>query len=481
MSTYGPNMRLELRQKQTLVMTPALQQALKILQMSTLELKDQLTEEMMENPTLEEDKSSEDENKDTESALVESLLGEQTPQELSTSLEAWKEYFGDSSTDLGPSEKRDDKQGEYLKNAVAQKTTLYEHLVRQWVIASSNDEEKAIGEDILGNLDEDGYLRGVTLQDIAQTLGSTLEKVEEVLRVVQSLDPLGVGARDLQECLLLQLGTDEKWNLSRTIIKNHFKELQHKNAPKISRTLKIPLAKVKHALDKIMSLEPKPGRPYSTHNVEYVIPDLLIEKNGDEYDVRLTNEGMPRLRLSPYYLRILKEAQGKGATAVTDVKDYLRKKVQSALWFIKSIEERQKTLLRVAKSLFIIQKGFLDHGVMHLKPLRLVDVAEDIGVHESTVARAVRGKYIQTPRGIYKLKFFFAPGLSGGGLEAVSARAIQGRISELIKAEDKHRPFSDSRIVELLADEKMHVARRTVAKYRDLLKILPASQRKTHN
>ena len=473
-------MRLELRHKQELVMTPALQQALNILQMSTLELQDELGQEMLENPTLEEEKSSEVEEAVVEAQLLQNLLGEQSPQELSFSLDAWREYFGDSSTDLGDTERLPDRKGDYLRNAVAHRITLYEHLLRQWSIVARGEKQRTVGEAILGNLDDEGYLRDITLEEIASTAKAERTEVESALKAVQELDPPGVGARDLQECLLLQLGWDPKDALCRTIVQDHFSDLKRKNSQKLARDLSLPLDRVRGAVDHILSLEPKPGRAFSVGTVEYVTPDVLVEKNENDFDIRLTHEGVPRLRLSPYYLRVLREVQEKGADAVGEVKDYLRKKIQSALWFMRSVQERQKTLLRVARSLFRIQREFLEHGVLRLKPLRLVDVADDIGVHESTVARAVRGKYAQTPRGLYRLKFFFTPGLPGSQQEAISSRAIQARISDLVGHENRRHPLSDSKIVEILEKKGIQVARRTVAKYRDLLKILPTSQRKTY-
>jgi RNA polymerase sigma-54 factor len=479
-------MALEIKQQlklsQQLIMTPQLQQAIKLLQLSRLELLENLTQEIEANPVLE----------DLNAEEPEYLPGEIEGQEASAEVEAptgevdlsegalgalqdldWDNYLNEYSAPYHD-EGTEDRELPSYENILTRKVSLSEHLIWQLSLSVFSPAEQKIGTEIIGNLDRNGYLTA-SLEEIAAATQETPEAVEKVLQAVQEFDPLGVAARDLKECLLIQirhLGDRVPW--VEEIIQNHIHLLETKNYPALARILQAPLEEIFQAVRIILQLDPKPGRAYSTEEPQYISPDIFIYKVGDEYIIVLNDDGLPRLRINSFYRKALsqKEPMPEGA------KEYIQEKLRSALWLIKSIQQRQRTIYRVTESIFKIQKGFLDHGLFGLKPLILRDVAEDVEMHESTVSRVTTNKYVHTPQGIFELKFFFNGSLPGPDGEGVASESVKEKIRQFVTREDHRRPLSDQEITEMLRREKIHIARRTVAKYREIMGILPSSKRK---
>jgi RNA polymerase sigma-54 factor len=329
----------------------------------------------------------------------------------------------------------------------------------------------AIGEAIIGNLDEDGYLRAEPAE-IAEQLGRPVDEVDKVLILVQGFDPSGVAARSIQECLLLQLRADtEPDPVSVEIVEHHMEDLERRRYPEIARTLKLPLDRVMESIEEIQGLEPKPGRRFLVMDARYIAPDVTLQKIGDDYVVVLNEEGIPRLRVNSLYRSLLRGSAGED-------KQFVEQKLRSALWLIKSVEQRQRTLRKVATSLVKFQREFFDKGLPYLKPLALRDVGEDIGMHESTISRVTTNKYIQTPQGLYELKWFFHSGIASTNGDVVSSVSVKKTIQDLVGGEDPGKPYSDQDIAKMLHGKGLTIARRTVAKYREELGILPSHQRR---
>jgi len=486
--------KLYQRLTQQLVMTPQLRQAIKILQVSRLELEQLVDQELVENPVLEEDLDRSEEGEDQKPRTEENLetkpaenqeWGEARDEsQTTTEVEPekalndidWKEYLDNYSNDWHGSSATpadyDDERRPSLENTLVKSQSLAEHLLWQLRMNQLDPEEREVVGLLVGNLDEDGYLQ-LPIEDIAFVSGRDYDVVDRALQRIRELDPPGVGARNLRECLLLQLaaqGLGE--SLAAKLVADHLKLLEARRYDKIARELGTTPEEVIEAAGVIGTLEPKPGRNFGGGDVRYVNPDVFIHKVGDEYVVSLNDEGLPRLRVSSYYRSILR-AQAGG-----EAKRYIQEKMRSAAWLIKSIQQRQRTLSLVTASIVKFQREFLDHGVSRLKPLVLRDVAMDIGMHESTVSRATANKYVHTPRGTFELKFFFTSGLRSSDGDDVSAESVKERIRAIIREEDPRRPLSDQRIAAILATESVSIARRTVAKYRELMGILPSSKRR---
>lgn len=468
--------RLSLRMSQRLVLTPTLQQAIKLLQYSRQELVQYIRQEMLENPTLEEVAAETSPEEPVSEALPESpaVEGEvkDTVEGLAEEGEAdWTAYLSEDDNGFEPYAP---KEAPSYENIISSRISLQDHLLQQLAIALNSDEEKIIGFEIIGNIDEDGYLRAET-EEIARTLQVAPEEVERVLRHVQDFDPPGVGARTLAESLVNQLknmglegGTEER------IVRDYLGDLEAKRLKKIARSVKVSIDEVQRAARIIASLEPRPGRSFSQESVQYVVPDITISKVGDEYQVQLVDEGLPRLRISGFYRRLFRS----GRLSQSD-KEFLDKRVNSARWLIKSILQRQQTIIKVSRSIVKFQREFLDNGIRSLKPLVLRQVAEDINMHESTVSRVTSKKYAQTPQGILELKFFFNSGISRSGGESMASVSVMDLIRRIISEEDAGKPLSDQEIVRRLRDDhSLDIARRTVAKYRGLMNIVPASRRR---
>jgi RNA polymerase sigma-54 factor len=481
-------MALELRQvqrlAQQLVMTPQLQQATKLLQLSRFELEDLISRELQENPALEETAGEEAEKREigAEEEKVEEPRPEASREMAATEKIGtldWQEYMDTHSNaihgSLTEGSSHDDGEGPpSWENTVTKKTSLEDHLEWQLHLSRFTDREEAIGLYIIGNLDDNGYL-ALSLEEVCQATGCAAEEAESVLKRIRFFDPVGVAARDLRECLLAQLESVElAQSLAARIVSDHLSQLETKRYEKLARELGVSVDEVVAAAHLIASLEPKPARGFEEEEAQAIIPDVSVEKMGDEYVVLLQDEGIPRLRVSALYRRLA----GNKEEHVLQAREYLQEKLRAATWLIKSIHWRQQTLYRVTQSIFKVQREFLDHGVSHLKPMVLKNVADDIGMHESTVSRATASKYVHTPQGIFELKYFFQSGVKAGNGENMASETVKEKIRGIISAEDPRKPYSDQHIARLLGQETIDIARRTVAKYREAMRILPSSKRR---
>ena len=480
-------MALELKQSlrlsQQLVMTPQLQQAIKLLQLSRLELVEEINMEMEENPVLEmappndeEDGEHQGSQREEPQPAQDDFSEVQVKDNLREDMD-WEAFLGEySSSPTQPNMYEAYSETPSYENFVSAKISLSEHLYSQWCMADASPQEREIGIQIIGNLNEDGYLKA-SFDEIATLEGCSAELAEAVLTKIQDLDPVGVAARDLRECLLIQLryaGLGD--SLVARIVADHLHEIENNNYPKIARSLKVPVEEVFEAEKVILNLEPRPGRQFSSEEPQYISPDVFVYKIGGEYVIVLNDDGLPRLRVSQYY----KDMLGQGNQSTTQAKDYLQGKLRSAMWLIRSIHQRQRTIYRVTESIFKFQKDFLDKGVECLKPLVLRDVAEDVELHESTISRVTTNKYVHTPQGIYELKFFFDSPINRFHGESMASESVKKRIKQIIAAEDPKKPLSDQRIVEILTGANIDIARRTVAKYREMLGVPPSSKRKKY-
>ena len=492
--------KLNLRLSQRLVMTPSLQQAIKLLQMSKLELEEVLTQEMVENPVLEEEQEQEDTVREAEAAETPEPAqpvkeeAEAAPAPAATSAEAPAEaeaapdaerdsfeeidfdtYFEDYlDTAYNPRQYEESEQTP-LENTLSSTPGLQEYLTWQLSMSDATSAVREIATYLIGNIDEDGYLR-VAREEIRAAGYQDEAEVEKALALVRSFDPPGICAFDLPDCLMLQiraLGIDNP--LIEKIVTEHWPEFLNRQFPQLSRTLGVGMSELQAVVEIIKNLEPKPGRKYSNERTIYVEPDVAVRKIGDEYVIQLNEDGLPKLRISAAYRRMLRG--GNGAIG-QEAAAYLKDKMRSAVWLIKSLDQRQRTIYKVADSIVRHQREFLDKGIEHLRPLVLRDVANDIGMHESTVSRVVSNKYIHTPRGLFPMKYFFHSGIDSSTGADVSSLSIKSKIARFIADEDTRRPHSDARIMQRLRAEGIQIARRTVAKYREELRIPSSSQRK---
>jgi RNA polymerase sigma-54 factor len=466
--------KLHTKLVQKLILTPSLQQAIKLLPMSTLELAEMLNQEVVENPMLEEVPTEELQPVEP----VPEKPDAERPAEKGG--DAWDdadyEYFFGDYLDEGyrPRLPTEVKELPPIENTLSTSSSLSDHLLWQLSLQSDDELTREIGEAIVGNIDDDGYLVA-SVDEIAAMGNWQVDDVERMLRMVQRFDPIGVAARDLQECLLLQIrhigleGTPTE-----KIVTEHLRLLQNHQVPEIARKLGLSIDELKTHIEIIRNLDPKPGSRYNPSQSQYVIPDVYVVKVEDHYEVFLNEEGLPQLRISPVYRRLL----DKSGDNTDETRAYVKEKFRSALWLIKSVDQRQKTIHKVATSIVNFQRDFLDRGIEYLKPLVLRDVANDIGMHESTVSRVVNNKYMHTPQGVFEMKFFFHSGISSSYGESVSSVAIKNRIRKIIESEDPRKPLSDSKIVSILQKEGLQLARRTIAKYREELKIPTSNQRK---
>jgi len=480
---------LQQRLTQQLVMTPQLRQAIKILQVSRAELETLVDQELAENPLLEEnieekmEGASEVPTVDGPNGAEENAADEAPKPETEASNVGeidWKDYAENYSNDIhgstgpGPSGDDDDRRAA-LENVLVKRTNLPDHLMWQLRLSDLTEQEKEVGAIIIGSLDKHGYL-SIQLEEIA-FLADTWPDVAIVARVLarlQEFDPPGVAARNLPECLLIQLRQlgAEHDALAVRIVRDYLGILESRRFDRLARELGVSMDQVAEATKLIAVLEPKPGRDFSDTDTRYVTPDVNVQKVGDEYVVTLNEEGLPRLRVSSFYRRML------GANGSPEARGYIQEKMRAAAWLIKSIHQRQRTLYMVTNSIVKFQRDFLEQGVSALRPLVLKDVANDIGMHESTVSRATAGKYVHTPQGTFELKYFFTSSLRGGHGTEVSAESVKEKIREIIAKEDSKKPLSDQYIAEMLSKQEIDIARRTVAKYRELMGILPSSKRK---
>ncbi len=463
-------------------MTQKLQQAIKLLQLSRLELVGEINQALETNPVLEDEEQFEgsdaagNEAEPPAAASAGDLPEEARPGEEGQSASEewdWDSFLKDRLMPPAMGE-FEEREAFPFENHNAQKITLKSHLLWQLRMAKLDQAEDAIGILIIGNLDNDGYLR-TSLEDIAVEAGADPALVEKVLGVVQGFDPIGVAARSLKECLELQLkAAGVQDSLVLAIVADHLPNLGNKNYQAIARDLKVPVEKVFAAGEIIAQLEPKPGRSFDSEDADYISPDVTVEKVGNDYVIRLNEDGLPKLRINSYYLEALRSPE----KLPDAVKSYIQKHLDNALWFIRSIHQRQKTLYKVTESIVQFQRDFLDHGLAHLKPLTLRQVAEDVQMHESTISRVTTNKYIHTPQGVMDLKFFFNSGINLSLGDQIASESVKEKIRQLVQSENPENPLSDQEIADLLRRQDVLIARRTVAKYRGMLGVLSSSKRK---
>ncbi len=468
--------RQQLRQIQQLVMTPQLQQAIKLLQYNHLEMVNAVEQELKENPVLEST-SFDDPFTDQESPERDDLksLEDLTTELTNPAAEAltadWDSYLENYGGDYLPPN-RDYSDRPSFENLVSYKNSLFKYLLEQLRLSRIEGGERVIALDIVGNLNDDGYL-DVSIEDLASNSNVPPEKIESVLKKVQEFEPTGIAARDLRECLLIQARSSEKPNeLGIRILEEGFELLQAGKIEALARKIKASLEDTQNAVHFISTLNPKPGQIFGGSDTVYIAPDIFIFKVGNDYSIVLNDDGLPRLRISSLFQKQLHNGSSSSTT-----KDYLQEKMRGAMWLIKSIHQRQRTIYKTTQSILKFQRDFFDKGIDYLKPLVLKDVADDIEMHESTVSRVTSNKYVHTPRGIFELKFFFNSGIRHGS-EEIASESVKNHILRIVRSEDSKSPVSDKQIVEELAKLNITIARRTVAKYREMLGLPPSSKRK---
>lgn len=465
-----------MKMTQTLRMTPQLQQAIKLLQLSRLELESAVRTELDENPILEETLDLKEEDFERVKAAEAEVTPENTGAEEAQNPQKQDEFEWESYLDqqYKPPAQGHGGNEEIMnyENVISTQQGLHDYLSWQAKMAGFNDEEMALAELLIDYIDDDGYLH-TPLDEIAQSENITVEELEDVLGFVQEFDPPGVGARNLRECLLLQAkALEEDTNDLVHVLNHHLKDLEKKNYDGIAKAMGRDLQEIVELCRIIYQMDPKPGRAYALQDTQYVTPDVYVYKVGDDYMVSLNEDGLPRLKISNFYRNVLKAGDKK------ETQEYIQEKLKSAVWLIKSIHQRQRTIYKVTDSIVKHQREFLDKGSGFLKPMVLRDIANDIGMHESTVSRVTTNKYVHTPQGIFELKYFFNSGIATTDGDSMASESVKLKIKELISKEDPNDPVSDQKLVELLKDAGIQIARRTVAKYRDVLKILPSSRRK---
>jgi RNA polymerase sigma-54 factor len=469
--------KLALRQTQRMVMTPMLQEAISLLQLSRLEMLQALRQHLEENPVLEEVVEGTEELDDrSEAGDLPEEPAEGTNGEASAPEIDWESYLQDAS-DYRPPIAREQVEQLDSESLLTKPGTLDDHLLFQLHMTIRDPELLRLGSIIIGDLDDGGYLRS-SLEELAALAGVTPELMGAALRAVQGLDPVGVGARDLRECLLLQLeARPDRHELAEMIVSGHLHELERRQLGKIADALGVSFTRVQEAVALIASLEPRPGKSVGGDEPRYISPDVYVHRIDGRFVVTLNEDGLPRLRINSYYRRIL----SKREAFPREARDYVEEKMRSALWFIRSIEQRKRTLVKVTESIVKVQKAFLEQGISNLRPLTLREVADDISMHESTVSRVTTNKYVQTPQGLFELKYFFHRGVPSTGGDFVSSLKVKDLVRRYLTAEDAQKPLSDQKIVEILARvHGVEIARRTVAKYRGQLKI-PSSNRRRHS
>ncbi len=476
--------RQQLRLTQQLVMTPQLQQAIKLLQLSRMELQELVREEMLENPVLEDQADGPADTKEEKVSSIDTqtkadpATDDRTTKEVPTDDKTasdidWETYL-DSYTmsPAVPSMRQNDDDLPNLESTLSSESSLTEHLMWQLKLSGFSEEEEAIAALIIGNLDPGGYFREPSIEEVAEVTGQTLDLAQSVLQALHKFDPVGVAARDLSECLLVQarhIGADD--DVLVAMVTRHLHNLENKNYQAIAKDLKEPLEEIYEAAKVITSLDPKPGRQYSIDEVRYITPDVYVYKLQEKFFVVPNDDGLPKLRISNFYKSAL--SHGEATT-----REYVQTKLRSAQWLIRSIQQRQRTIIRVTESIVKFQREFFEKGIGFLRPMVLRDVAEDIGMHESTISRVTTNKYVSTPQGIFELKFFFNSAIGRSNGDEIASESVKNKIKELVAGEEPRKPYSDQAITKLLKEQGIEIARRTVAKYREQLGILSSSKRK---
>jgi RNA polymerase sigma-54 factor len=475
-------LNMSLKQMQTLKMTPQLQQAIRMLQMSRLELEGAIREEIEKNPLLEEGlesdaSSAQSSHLEKQESEANSKAPDADPEKQQGDFD-WDSYFDRDFKRNLQSFSGNDELSHY-ENVISTQQSLHEYLRWQVKMSTLDDTSQALAEMIIDYIEEDGYLT-ISLEEMAQTESVDLELLESVLLEVQTFDPPGVGARNLKECLLVQAKVLEEDTTDLvTLITNHLSQIERKQYDQIAKAMSKDVLEIKELVEIISSMDPKPGRAYAPQDTQYVLPDVYVYKVGDEYIVSLNEDGLPKLKVSQFYKTVMQQSGKENkTTGAKETHDYIQEKLKSAVWLIKSMHQRQKTIYRVTEAIVKHQKDFLDKGPSALRPLILKDIAGEVGIHESTVSRVTSNKYVHTPQGIFELKYFFNSGISTSDGDGMASESVRLRIKALIEQEDSRRPLSDQDLVDKLKIEGIQMARRTVAKYRESLKILPSSRRK---
>ncbi len=498
----GPGLQLSQRLTQSLVLAPQLQQSLALLQAPTLELKALVEAELQQNPVLEEvpdqemdtgEKPPSDEDDApavadlaeppedmkfddaTEKPSAEPVDDFQAEFEKLVQMDQeWRDQFSGANTAIR-STTEDEERRQFMFDSLTAEASLAQHLVEQVRDTDLNEEQQGIAELLIGNIDDYGYLMA-TLEELSTATGLTPEKISEVLKVIQSFEPAGVGARDLRECLMLQLErAGQQETLEYRIVRDFMDALGKRRIPEIARGTGQSLDDVQDALARIGRLQPRPGRAFLTAVEQYVAPEVFVQKNGDDFIVTTNDEQIPHLRISNVY----KDLMAQGAENA-EVKNYIREKIRAGKFLIKSLHQRQTTIRNIGREIVKRQREFMEKGVAFLKPMTMAQVAEVVGVHETTVSRAVSAKYIETPQGVFEMKYFFTAGLQTANGDGMSNTSVKDMVAEIFKGENTTRPLSDQEVVKMLTDKGITIARRTVAKYRDELGILPSNLRKVY-
>ena len=493
------SLQLSTRLTQSLVLAPQLQQSLALLQAPTLELKALVEQELQLNPVLEETASSESDMDDkvtdgenevsgNYADLAEDTAGSVSEKEKEVPADdfqvefdrlvqldqEWRDHFAQSNIPVRQSAEDDEKR-QFMFDSLTVDSSLAQTLADQMREMNLPDEQRGVAELIVGNIDEHGYLKA-TVEELAASSNLPEEKILEILKVIQTFDPPGAGARDLRECLLLQLErAGRQDSLEYRIVRDYMDALGKRRIPEIARGTGCSLEDVQLALGRIGRLEPRPGRAFLPGANQYVLPEVFVQKVGNDLVVTNNNEYIPHLHISNVY----KDLMSQGGNS-SEVKNYIREKIRAGKFLIKSLHQRQQTILNIANEIVKRQREFMENGVAHLKPMTMAQVAEIVGVHETTVSRAVSGKYIQTPQGVFEMKYFFTAGLQTASGKGVSNASVKDMIDEIFKVENSGNPLSDQEVVKMLADKGITIARRTVAKYRAELNILPSNLRKVY-
>ncbi len=474
----GPYLSQTQQQRMQMVLAPQMRQSLEFLQVPMLELRSLVQQELEQNPTIEE-RIVDNERIEVEGPELQPKdeavqdFGEE--YELLAQLDDdWKEYFRQHTPRSGGTREEDERR-KYQLDSISTSESLQEHLLHQLALAGLSEQEAQAGELLIGNINEDGYL-AISLDELAASTGIEVALLEKVLAVIREFEPIGVGSRDLKECLLFQIEREgQSGTPAEVVVREHLEALGARKYTQIAKALKVPVDAVQEIAQYIATLEPKPGRRFSSETAAYVVPEVFVQKVNDTYVVTLNDEQIPHLRISKHYRALM-----ESASTTPEVKSYIMDKIRSGAFLIKSIHQRQQTIRSIATEIVKVQDGFLGKGVAHLRPLTMSEVADVLGIHETTVSRAVSGKYMQTPQGIYEMKYFFTPGYKRADGETVSNKTIKDRIHQMIDREDPAKPLSDQALANRLKAEGLTVARRTVAKYREELKIMPSHMRKAY-
>jgi RNA polymerase sigma-54 factor len=495
-------LQLSTRLSQSMVLAPQLQQSLALLQAPTLELKALVEQELQQNPVLEEidlgdtelrEKSTDDENdapatpdlaeppddlkfdSTTEKNSAEPVDDFQVEFDKLVQLDQeWRDHFSQTNASIRQTTEDEEKR-QFMFDSLTAETSLAQNMLDQAREVNLNADQRTIAELIIGNIDDYGYLKA-TVEELAASTGLSAEKISSVLKVIQSFDPPGIGALDLRECLMLQLERAGKTDsLEYRIVRDYMDALGKRRIPEIARGTGCEIEEVQTALGRIGRLEPRPGRAFLPDTDQYILPEVFVQKVGDNFTVATNDEHIPHLRISNVY----KDLMSAGENNV-EVKNYIREKIRAGKFLIKSLHQRQQTILNIAKEIVKRQREFFEKGVAHLKPMTMAQVADVVGVHETTVSRAVSSKYMQTPQGVFEMKFFFTAGLQTTSGNGVSNTSVKDMIAEIFSAEDSAKPLSDQEVVKMLGEKGISIARRTVAKYRDELNILPSNLRKVY-